>query len=342
MTNPTRIDDFPRTTAIGDGKLYLKAVSIGMGDCTLVILPNGKIAIIDCGSSRNSPTTPAAIQAELPGMYGYIPDIALLVLTHPDGDHYNWVGKVVGDNRVDLILHSMARERYSALAFRQWYWRKSNVGDMRPITVNATSPAEVMVLDGGNLGSGGHVQLFVVAANVPDPDGTGSWATNTASVVVVGRNITSGQNLFLVAGDATCETEDFMLNAARVGRVSNVGVMRVAHHGSSTSSRTAFVQTTNPSVAAVISSSQNNGAYCLPKQSVVMRWNNQMAATAQQTTIGYWADGAGTECAGQPGPDEPAAMNPNPAVLPYAYQTATTYKALSETFLDGTMTWQWA
>lgn len=338
---PESVAGFP---ANPDQHLYLKCINVGLGDCSVVMMPNGRIAVIDCGSARLTGVTTDQVRAQLPNDAGITRTIDLLVLTHPDKDHYSMVGDVLRTTPVTRLVHSMERPNYTMNQFRRWYWVTAQAPPMTGVTVNAASPNEVMLLDGGAFGNGNRIQLFAVASNVPSATHVTGAIKNAASVVVVCRDITASTNLFTIAADATCETETFMLGGGRNGRISNVQIMRVGHHGSDTSSSTAFVQAANPSYAAVISSSQNNGDFCLPKQSVVNRWLNQMPDGAPAKNVGYWLDGAGVECRAAPDAeddDRPSMGDPVVGIAPYPYGTAQVTKRMYETFIDGTMTWKW-
>jgi competence protein ComEC len=342
---PVPVAGFPANpVAGGDQHLYLKCIYVGLGDCSVIMMPNGTIAMIDCGSARYAGVTANQVRAELPNNHGITRTIDLLVMTHPDRDHYSLIGDVLVSTPITTVRHSMQQADYALYKFRQWYWNTAQTGPLVGVTVNAGSPNQQVLLDGGTLTNGNRVRLYAVASNVPSASRVPGTIKNTASVVVVCRDDTANTNLFTIAADATCETENFMLAGGRMGRISNVQIMRIAHHGSDTSSRTTFVQAANPSFASVVSSSQNNGNFCLPKQSVMTRWLNQMPGGAPQKTVGYWLDGAGTECRAAPraeDDDRPSMGDPEVGVPQYQYGTAQVTKRMYETFLDGSKTWQW-
>ena len=70
-------------------------VGIGQGDCCLVKCPNGKIIMVDCGSSNDSQSLGESWEAisllRTPQWCGGKKNkLEALILTHPDQDHYNW------------------------------------------------------------------------------------------------------------------------------------------------------------------------------------------------------------------------------------------------------------
>lgn len=341
-TNPTLIPDLPADLPrVGDDKLYLKIINVGLGDCSYIILPNGKRVLIDCGTSRKAGVTVDDIKNSLDPALGILPAFDIVVLTHPDKDHYSLLGDVFGNTSIGELVHSMDLSKFGLYKFRTWYWgvkrsTAANIDATRQVTVNAGSPGEIELIDGGR-----GIKLFVVAANVPFPGHNAAMETNTASVVVVARNTNNGNNIFMIAADATCTTEEFMLGGGRVGRIQNLNVIRVAHHGSDTSSKQTFVDATSPGYAAFISSSKDNGRFCLPKESVIDRWLDKLPATTTDVTIGYWKDGAGIECRAATSDEEEFDSDPDDIDLPYDYGEATTKRRLYETFINGTRVLVW-
>jgi beta-lactamase superfamily II metal-dependent hydrolase len=80
-----------------DKNLRVQVMSVGQGDCCLITCPNGEHIMIDCGSKGQEQEGPADLHAflrsaEALGSAQSQPNtISALVLTHPDGDHYNQV-----------------------------------------------------------------------------------------------------------------------------------------------------------------------------------------------------------------------------------------------------------
>lgn len=339
---PTEISDLPADLPrAGDNKLYLKCINVGLGDCSYIVLPNGKRVLIDCGTSRKSGVTVDDIKNSLDPALGILPVFDVVVLTHPDKDHYSLLGDVFGNTTITELVHSMDLSSFSLYKFRTWYWgvkrsTAANIGATRQVTVNAGLPAEIELIDGGR-----GIKLYVVAANVAFGGESEAMKKNTASVVVVARNTNTGANIFMIAADATCPTEEFMLGGGRDTRIQNLSVIRVAHHGSDTSSKQTFVNKTNPSYAAIVSSSKDNGRFCLPKESVIDRWLNKLPDSGTNRTVGYWEDGAGVECRAGEVDEEDFDVEPGDVDLPYDYGTAQTSRRLYETFLDGTRVLTW-
>lgn len=84
----------------GNGKCYIQFVNVGMGDCSLIATPSGKTIMVDLGTDAQSDVSMGGF---LPGTSAQIirnsikskfflnggSTIDILLLTHPDTDHYN-------------------------------------------------------------------------------------------------------------------------------------------------------------------------------------------------------------------------------------------------------------
>lgn len=83
-------------TAYSDQDLEVHFIKVGQGDCTLVVFPSGKTLLIDCGSVGgrfNAQRVRNYIKTHLPATNQ---NIDMLVITHPDRDHYNRLESVLG------------------------------------------------------------------------------------------------------------------------------------------------------------------------------------------------------------------------------------------------------
>ena len=74
------------TTITGTQLLEIHFIKVGQGDCTLVKTPNGKSILVDCGSIGGL-FDEHRVKQYIDNVLGANPEIDLLVVTHPDGDH---------------------------------------------------------------------------------------------------------------------------------------------------------------------------------------------------------------------------------------------------------------
>jgi competence protein ComEC len=99
--------------------------------------------------------------------------------------------------------------------------------------------------------------------------------------------VSYGGRTILFAGDLEAEGEEALVAAG----VERVAVVKVAHHGSPTSSSAAFVEATAPEVAVISCGVAN--AFGFPSEDVLARWRG-VGARVQRTDL----DGAVTVTVG--------------------------------------------
>lgn len=291
-------EEFVEKTKIegGDGMLYMACINIGQGDCTFIVCPNGKRMMIDAGEMGWDNSSLDKVKAELPYDKESVElPIDVLVITHPDNDHYSEIGELLGGSSIVELYYSttpLATEwqQYKMIKFKTWQAYKANIGKTVALNVNAAQPAPVdLILDGGKEG-GEACKLTAIAANVAATRSKSpAYVKNTASVVV---KCVFGNDTFIIAGDATCDTEAFMLKQYKTEELK-VDILRVAHHGSASSSSNNFVTATNPDIAIISISTINRDQ--LPKKSVVTRFFPKLTTTDDHK-IGYYSAGVQTEC----------------------------------------------
>ncbi|HLA63116.1 MAG TPA: MBL fold metallo-hydrolase [Rhodothermales bacterium] len=293
-----------------DGKLHVAFLNVGNGDCTLIQCPNGMLILIDAGSRKwrtvgdDDPGDPnliiggvvidkhyyAARLREF--LRGQVLD--MLVLTHNDADHYNMVAETLQGVPVRNVVHSNDIGEYKNEQFNRWLSQGLLIGTtVHELTVNAASPNPIRIVDGTAAG-GLPCYLVVIASNVVATRHTSDvgWVKNTKSIVI---HVEFGENTFLIMGDATEDTEDFLRTQypPATSTVLNVDMLRVGHHGSITSTSDLFVQAVKPKAAAISISRLNS--YGLPRTTVVNRLlgAGSLLPDTEHTIASYAGSGAG-------------------------------------------------
>ena len=87
--------------ARGDGELQVHFIDVGQGDCILILFPDGKDMLIDCGTTKGGD-----LNNTLAYLDTYVPDKQLdyLMLTHSDDDHVGYLDDIVYEYDVDTIF----------------------------------------------------------------------------------------------------------------------------------------------------------------------------------------------------------------------------------------------
>jgi competence protein ComEC len=272
-----------------DGYLDVRFCNIGQGDFTILSLPDGTVVVIDCGTKDWGNATADQLRGRLPkGADGATLPIAALILTHPDMDHYGQCASIIGSIPIGIVYLGGPEAQYRLFQFRKWWWQTAAIGEVKPVEVNDAHR------EPSSLVSGGGCTVWAIAANVPAPGKTSSYARNTASIVV---RCVLGTDAVVIGADATCVTEVFMVaNAGRFPAAAlDAVVLRVAHHGSQTSSSRPFLQGVGPNVGVISAAAQNG--YELPRESVVDRIKEFVASADEEHRISYYQSN-GDECTG--------------------------------------------
>ncbi|MCA1319070.1 MBL fold metallo-hydrolase [Bacillus tianshenii] len=217
--------------------LKVHYIDIGQGDAILLQTPNGTQVLIDTGPRESAPKLISYLK-ELS-----VDAIDLLVITHPDFDHIGGIPALLEEIPVKKILDSgKAHSTLSFIQYKQYVW--NNI-----VPVQYAKEKMKLELD---------PDLKVKVLN----SGTGKKETNDASIVL---QVAYGEIKFLFMGD----TEE--MEEKRLSRKYNLEstILKVAHHGSNSSSTAAFLKDVKPKIG-VISAGRNND-FGHPHQPVLNR-----------------------------------------------------------------------
>ncbi len=214
----------PATTD-ATGLLRVTFIDVGQGDAAWLNTPDGWDIVIDGGPQSYGPTLVSYLEGQ------GVTDIEVLILSHPHADHVGGLAAVLQNMHVDKAL--MSCQDYSSYVYQTFLALLDNKGI-----------AYTCVRDGDTFSWGAYISA--VAANPPDPpmSGTGSDINNNSVVL----RITYGSIDFLFTGDVESEAEAAILVRAPTLESE---VLKVAHHGSDSSSTAAFLAQVDPEEAVI-------------------------------------------------------------------------------------------
>ncbi len=244
--------------------LTVAYIDVGQGDSIWIHDSNDFDILIDGGDTDQGPAVLAYLRLH------HIDDIDVMILTHPDSDH---MGGLVDVLNADIPVEAVYHNGYNGSGDIWDEFAAAVTGEGLTLT-SAQYPAEF------SWGS--------TSASILNPlSGLVSPNKNDASVVV---RLTHGSVNFLFTGDISSTTENAIL-----GRSSTVAapILKVAHHGSGSSSNTAFLAAADP-LEAIISVGVGN-SYGHPADATLTRLLAAGATvwrTDQQGTIIVTSDGA--------------------------------------------------
>jgi len=229
-------------TAPASGRLTVTFLDVGQGDAILIEGPTGHRILVDGGPSGDA--IAAALGRRLPF---YDRRIDLAVLTHPDADHLGGLPAVLDRYDVRGVLASPAQADSPVYGA----WREA---------VQAAGVPDVKAQRGQWADLGGGARLTVLGPNPliaeeEDPDET--------AVVL---KVSMGRVAVLITGDIGTQGEADLIHH---GIDLRAAVLKVAHHGSDTSSSSQFIDRVRPMVD-VISVGANN-RYGQPAPDVIDR-----------------------------------------------------------------------
>ena len=208
-----------------DDNLHVSFLNVGEGDAILIQKGNQQI-LVDGGPS------PQAISLELSDkMPFWDRAIELVILTHPHADHITGLVEVLQRYKVEQVLYPDLD--CSSPLCEEWL-RLLKEKDIKYTLAQAGQQID--------LGEG--VVIRVLNPKTPQITGTGSDIDNNGMVLRLSLNRVS----FLLTADIEEEAESKLV-AARADLASTV--LKVAHHGSKTSTTLEFLAVVNPQVAVI-------------------------------------------------------------------------------------------
>ncbi|MGB4041634.1 MAG: ComEC/Rec2 family competence protein [Bacillota bacterium] len=252
--------------------LAVHFIDVGQGDAVLIECDDyDQWALIDSGDRFKDQV--AKLRSYLEGQD--VEAVHMLVATHPHADHIGGMSMVLQEFTVLLVADS-GYEATSAL------WR--NYGELL-----TTSAIPVIFPRRGDVIRLGNLELYVLHPSDP----VDRYAnTNNSSVV---SRLEYGDVSFLFTGDVEALGESEMLSelGSSASELLDIDILKVAHHGSKTSSSEAFLSVVTPEVA-VISVGEGN-RYGLPDEETLdalAEVGAEVYRTDHHGTVVVWTDGS--------------------------------------------------
>jgi beta-lactamase superfamily II metal-dependent hydrolase len=194
-------------------------IDVGMGDSELIVTPDQKTVLID-GGERDS------------GIVNYLKSIGIeaidvMIASHAHSDH---IGGLIDVMQAFPVSNVITNGRsYTTTIFDDF---------LGGITKTKASYTEVS--------RGSSISIDGITLNVLSPDKASTDDdVNETSLMI---RMVCGGVTFLFTGDAG-ETSEYL--TAQAGMDVQADILKVGHHGSSTSSSSAFLDSVHPSVAVI-------------------------------------------------------------------------------------------
>ena len=240
--------------------LTMSFIDVGQGDSILVILPNTKTLLIDGGERQSSGKVLSTLQE-----YG-LSYIDVIVATHPHADHIGGLIDVINTVNVGQVLDS--GQMHTTQTFEDLLDSIYN----KQIPLRSVSEGESINLDPT-------VKIDVLNPPASIPDGANNEGEFNDNSVVL--KLTYGNFSALLTGDMEERNEArLVFNNATI---LDADVLKAGHHGSRTSSSTAFLNAVTPEVVIISLAAGNN--YGHPHQEALDRISASGAQYLLRTDI---------------------------------------------------------
>ena len=232
--------------------LQITFLDVGQGDGICMELPDGRVYLMDGGSSDVSKV----------GNYRLVPflkakgirKIDAVFLSHGDADHINGIAELLEEKQmsIDCICLPAGAEQEEFVEIR-------DLARARNISVRT-----------------------IQAGDFWENNGAKFWCLNPADVTESGNAASmvlymEYENFsMLLTGDLEGEGEKSVADLLRTNAIADVSVLKVAHHGSKNSTKEEFLRQCSPTVA-VISCGEHN-TYGHPHKETLKRLNDMGTA----------------------------------------------------------------
>lgn len=270
FSSPSDIFGFLRwggapAVTVAQGELAVHYVDVGQGDCEIIKTAD-RTVLIDCGEERYADSVIAYIKSLGTRRLDYV------IATHPHDDHIGGMAKILDAFQVGMII--MPRLPSNMVPTTKSFENMLDTIERKNIDAVYAKPG-----DEYGVGAGGVLKLLSPLHN--DYNGLNNFS--------VACRLSHGENSFIFCGDIERASESDILNN---GEYIGSDVLKVAHHGSTSSSTPAFLRRVSPRYA-VIEVGQDN-AYGHPTETVLERLDDvgaEVFCTSEYGDIVFVSDG---------------------------------------------------
>ena len=216
----------------GSAEAQVYFIDVGQGDSELIRLKDSGIDILIDAGTRSTKQELADYLKELG-----VDDIDILIGTHPHEDHIGGMAKIIEEFPIGTLYLPETSDEMTPTT--KTYESLLDAAENKNVTVRTAAAGDVL-LEQGN------TSFKVLSPSHTDYDNLNDYSIVTRLKV--------GDTAFLFQGDAETPVEEEILDS---GADVSCDVIKLGHHGSSTSSSRAYLEAANPS-AAVISCGVGN------------------------------------------------------------------------------------
>lgn len=210
-----------------EGYLNLYFIDVGQGDSILIQTPTGKTMLVDAGGTKSG-------EVEYWLDFAEVDKLDVVVATHPHEDHIGYMDEII--EKYDIGSFYMPKVSHTTQAFNNM----ANALKAKGIKATEAKAGVSIPLDDE------------VTCNIVAPVSTSYDDLNNYSAVI---HLTYKNTSVLLTGDAETLSENQIL---AMGTNVKSDILKVAHHGSSTSSSESFLKAVSPNYAIISVAEEND------------------------------------------------------------------------------------
>ena len=230
-------------------KVYF--IDVGQGDCSLIITEKNTKILIDGGGSDSydvgeNTTLPYLLDRR-------ISKLDYMIISHFDSDHVQGLFAVLENIKVKNVIISKQAE------MTENYKKFLDIVQKKNINVILAKKGDVIRIDKGS-----YIEVLFPLESVEKYISQNEINNNSLVFKYVDKNIR-----ILYTGDIEKIAEEKIVSLYRGTNKLEADILKVAHHGSKTSTIESFLELVNPKIA-VISVGRNN-TFGHPSEDVVKR-----------------------------------------------------------------------
>lgn len=246
----------PASVTTAQGELAVHFIDVGQADCILIQAPEQNV-LIDAGDRGVGEEIEAYLRAQ------NVSRIDLLIATHPHADHIGSMDYIVSHFDIGKILFGEVPD--DILPTSKTYENLLDAISDKGMRITKANPGDEYTLGGG-------AKLTVLAPLKAYDD------LNNTSVVT---RLDFAQTSYIFTGDAETESEKDILKKYPHAQLQ-ADVLKLGHHGSSTSSSRGFLEAVSPQIA--IASCGTDNSYGHPHKETLQKLS-KMGITLYRTDM---------------------------------------------------------
>lgn len=241
--------------------LSIHIIDVGQGDCILISTPNNKNMLIDGGDEDSSRIIKSYLKLHK------IKKLDMIIATHLDKDHIGSLDYVINNFQVQKLYTPNQMENSTSYHNLVKSCKDNN------IKINHLKKGDTLDFDK-------HINISILSP---------SYIQGNNNLNSIALNLTYFNMDFLFTGDCEEINEIDMINSYDL---DNVDFLKVAHHGSSSSSTDEFIKETSPDIAVISCGYKNS--YGHPHKSTLdtlEKYNVKTFRTDLNGDLVFYSDG---------------------------------------------------